>query len=192
MTSQFVVQVICWWRQATDHYLNQWGLWCHMASTRNVLHNIVSVWLIWKWGKFITVAYLWWLSSIRLPTNFGDDIQPKLQYATKGVHLFTTACWTSQHDDVIKWKYFRVTGPLCGEFTGHRWMPHTEASDAELWCFFDLRLNKRLSKQSWGWWSETPSRSLWRHSNGRVFLICHSKDRWYLYWIYRVNDNLYH
>ena len=31
---------------------------------------------------------------------------------------------------------FRVTGPLCWEFTGHRWIPHTEASDAELWCLF--------------------------------------------------------
>ena len=30
---------------------------------------------------------------------------------------------------------FRVTGPLCGEFTGHPWIPRTEASDAELWCF---------------------------------------------------------
>ena len=30
---------------------------------------------------------------------------------------------------------FRVTGPLCGDFTGHRWIPHTKASDAELWCF---------------------------------------------------------
>ena len=30
---------------------------------------------------------------------------------------------------------FRVTGPLCGEFTGHRWIPPTMASDAELWCF---------------------------------------------------------
>ena len=40
---------------------------------------------------------------------------------------------------------FRVTGPLCGVFTGHRWIPRTKASDAELWCFFDLRLNKRLS-----------------------------------------------
>ena len=28
---------------------------------------------------------------------------------------------------------FRVTGPLCGEFTSHRWIPHTKASDAELW-----------------------------------------------------------
>ena len=25
--------------------------------------------------------------------------------------------------------------PLCGEFTGHRWIPRTKASDRELWCF---------------------------------------------------------
>ena len=30
-------------------------------------------------------------------------------------------------------------------------------------AFFDMRLNKRLSKQSWGWWCETPSCPLWRH-----------------------------
>ena len=30
---------------------------------------------------------------------------------------------------------FRVTGPLCGEFPGHQWIPLTKASDAELWCF---------------------------------------------------------
>ena len=30
---------------------------------------------------------------------------------------------------------FRVTGPLCGEVTGHRWIPCTKASNAELWCF---------------------------------------------------------
>ena len=41
----------------------------------------------------------------------------------------------------------------------------TKASDAELWCFFDLRPNKRLRKQSRGWWFETPSRPLWRHCN---------------------------
>ena len=29
---------------------------------------------------------------------------------------------------------FRVTGPLCGKFTGHRWIPLTKAGDAELWC----------------------------------------------------------
>ena len=30
---------------------------------------------------------------------------------------------------------FRVTGPFWGEFTSHRWIPLTKASDAELWCF---------------------------------------------------------
>ena len=30
---------------------------------------------------------------------------------------------------------FRVTGHLCGEFIGPRWIPRTKASDAELWCF---------------------------------------------------------
>ena len=30
---------------------------------------------------------------------------------------------------------FRVTDPLCGEFTSQRWIPLTKASDAELWCF---------------------------------------------------------
>ena len=32
--------------------------------------------------------------------------------------------------------------------------------------FFDLRLNKRLSKQSGGWWYETLTPPLWRHRNG--------------------------
>ena len=61
---------------------------------------------------------------------------------------------------------FRVTGPLCGEFTGHRSIPLTKTSDVELWCFLSSVLNKWLSKQSLGWWFETPSHSLWRHCNG--------------------------
>ena len=31
-----------------------------------------------------------------------------------------------QHDDVIKWKHFRVIGHLCGEFAGYRWIPRTQ------------------------------------------------------------------
>ena len=49
--------------------------------------------------------------------------------------------------------------PVHGEFPTQR--PVTRSFDG----FFDLRLNKRLSKQSWGWWFETLSRPLWRHSN---------------------------
>ena len=30
---------------------------------------------------------------------------------------------------------FRVTGHLCGELTGPRWIPRTKVNDTELWCF---------------------------------------------------------
>ena len=49
--------------------------------------------------------------------------------------------------------------PVTGEFPSQR--PVTRSLDV----FFDLCLNKRLSKQLWRWWIETPSRSLWRHCN---------------------------
>ena len=48
---------------------------------------------------------------------------------------------------------------VAGEFPAKR--PATRSFDV----FFDLRLNKRLSKQAWGWWFETLSRPLWRHCN---------------------------
>ena len=60
---------------------------------------------------------------------------------------------------------FRVTGHLCGEFTGDRWIPAQRPVMRRSDVFVDLRLNERFSKQSWGWWFETPSRPLWRHSN---------------------------
>ena len=60
---------------------------------------------------------------------------------------------------------FPVTGHLCGEFTGHRWIPRTKASDEELWCFLWSGPEWTVSKQPWGWWFETPSWPLWRHSN---------------------------
>ena len=46
-----------------------------------------------------------------------------------------------------------------GEFPSQR--PVARSFDV----FFDQRLNKRLSKQLWGWWFEMPLRSLWCHRN---------------------------
>ena len=56
---------------------------------------------------------------------------------------------------------------VTGEFPAQR--PVTRSFDV----FFDLRLNKRLSRQSWGWCLETLSRQLWRHRN--VASICHKQ-----------------
>ena len=49
--------------------------------------------------------------------------------------------------------------PVNGEFPAQR--PVMRSFDV----FFDLRLNKRLSTQWWGWWFEMPWCSLWHHFN---------------------------
>ena len=85
-----------------------------------------------------------------------------------------TQCHTSHHCDSHNetpwWRHQMVTffalldlcvgnSAVTGEFPAQR---------SVTWSFdvyFDLRLIKRLSKQSLGWWFETPSRSLWRHCN---------------------------
>ena len=68
---------------------------------------------------------------------------------------------------------FRVTGPLCGEFTGPGEFPTQRPVTRSFDVFFDLRLNKRLSKQPWGWWFETLSWSLWHHCNDHM---CNDKS----------------
>ena len=57
--------------------------------------------------------------------------------------------------------------PVTGEFPSQR--PVTRSFG----IFFDLRLNKRLSKPSRHRWSETPSRSLWPHCNA-IYMVTFS------------------
>ena len=63
---------------------------------------------------------------------------------------------TSSNGDI-----FSVTGHLCGEFTGHRWIPLTKVRDAEHWSF--------LWPAPWinGWVNNREADdlrlSLWRH-----------------------------
>ena len=78
-------------------------------------------------------------------------------------------CSVHQHADVIKWKHFPRNCPFVRGI--HR-SPVNSLHKGQ-WCgafmfFFDLCLNKRLNKQSWGWWFETPSCPLWRHRNERA------------------------
>ena len=70
---------------------------------------------------------------------------------------YTAVYSTMYHDDVMKWKKSASLGLLWGESTGHRWIPFTKASDAELRYF----LWSAHVKQT----IETPSRSFWRHGN---------------------------
>ena len=80
---------------------------------------------------------------------------------------------------------FRVTGPLCGEFTGPSEFPTQRPVTRSFDVFFDLRLNKRLSKQPWGWWFETPSWSLWHQSNDGIDKLCFLRN---IYNRYRIKS----
>ena len=63
------------------------------------------------------------------------------------------------HDDVIKWKIF--------SFTGHFRRSPVNSPHKGQWrgaMMFFMCLNKRLSKQWWGWWFKTPWCPLWRRA----------------------------
>ena len=86
-------------------------------------------------------------------------------------------CYTAIGCDMSWWRHQMETfsallaicaenSPASGEFPAHR--PVTRSFHV----FFDLCLNKRLRKQSWGWWFETSSRPLWRHGNERRYHHC--------------------
>ena len=77
--------------------------------------------------------------------------------------------WQHQIETFSALLAFFVGNPLVsGELPWQR--PVTRSFDV----FFDLRLNQRLSKQSWGWWFETPLCPLWRHCNAIlcVYILC--------------------
>ena len=73
------------------------------------------------------------------------------------------------HDDVIKWKHFPHYWPFVrGIHRSPVNSPNKGQWRGALDVFFDL------SKQSWGWWFETPSDSLWRHCN-----VCEPGCKWW-------------
>ena len=93
------------------------------------------------------------------------------KFTLYGLNRFEKSQIFRDHDDVIKWKRF----PRYWQFVRgiHRWpvhSPHKCRWRGALMFSLICALNKRLSKQSWGWWFETPLRLLWRHCNA---LGCH-------------------
>ena len=135
----------------------------------NIWMPVMQYWRIWvRWSQVKFNRNNLWRSAN--PAHHTRSYEVTTLYAThiercilsieinSAINVFTIM--TSSYRNI-----FHVTGPLCGEFTGHgestAQRPVTRSFDV----FFDLGLNKQLSQKSWGWWFETPSRSLWRHSN---------------------------
>ena len=73
------------------------------------------------------------------------------------------------HDDVIKWKHFPRNWPFVrGIHRSPLNSQHKGQWRGALMISFICVWIEWLSKQSWGWWFETLSRSLWRHRNVKV------------------------
>ena len=74
----------------------------------------------------------------------------------------------SPHHDVIKWKHFPLYWPFVrGIHRSPVNSPHKGQWHRALRFSLICALNKRMSKQSWGWWFEMASCSLWRHCNDK-------------------------
>ena len=105
------------------------------------------------------MPWSWRRNTVCTPPIIGD-----YQWTTHDKSHSTITNWerplhmmTSSNGNI-----FRVTGPLCGEFTGPGEIPAQRPVTRSFDVFFDVRPNKRLSKQPWGWWFKTSSWSLWR------------------------------
>ena len=111
-----------------------------------------------------------WVKTVFMKTNVYESVVCKMVAICIGLNLWM---WhqCKMHRYIAWWRHqmetfsallaiFAGYSPVPGEFPAQR--PVTRSFGV----FFDLRLNKRLSKQSWGWWFDTLSRSLRRHRNG--------------------------
>ena len=76
---------------------------------------------------------------------------------------YRSKCWPWFHHQMETFSallaFCVVNSPVTSEFLAQS--PVTQSFDV----FFDLRLSKQLSKQSWGWRFEMPLSSLWHHCN---------------------------
>ena len=97
------------------------------CSVYHVYHNGIYMYIFKKISWVILMNLSWHLKE------------------TKHIKLHRTMI-TSSNGNI-----FRVTGSLCGEFTGPGEFPAQRPVTRSFDVFFDLRLNKILRKQPWGW-----------------------------------------
>ena len=128
------------------------------------VHKIFNIFILLRvHDKHVFTHLFPWCIHFNILHNicrFGDADS---RYTSDLIWEQTAKCMMTSSNGNI----FRVTGPLCGEFTGPGEFPTQRPVTRSCDVFFDLRLNKRLSKQPWGWWFETPSLSLCRHCNDK-------------------------
>ena len=91
-----------------------------------------KLWCYWK--SIVKTVHIKIVECFFIYLNYMDNVELSSIYS--GMNTIWTEeisgmdMMTSSNGNI-----FRVTGHLCGEFPGPRWIPRTKASDAELWHF---------------------------------------------------------
>ena len=171
-----VKQIICYLAKHTIFKIpvleQKWLLWLNCINPNTLMALLRSSQLDIRQGySKMFQLYKWVFSSILHFARIHQDIDRKMRRKyISGViellHMLYCHYLCIQHDGVIKWKHFSRYWPFVSGI--HRSpvdSPHKGQWHGTVISFFDLRLDKRLSKHSRNRWFETPSRSSWRHCN---------------------------
>ena len=146
---------LCVWPpQPPCHYVHGYGsTCCHKLRRPYRLGSDGSVlWLLWG-----VHGLHWWLGRSGHTEDPGHGLH---QVDMDCCYSLRNAWWRDQIEPFVALLALCAgNSPVTGEFPSQR--PLMQSFDV----FFDLRLNKRLSTQSWGWWFQKPLCPLWRHCN---------------------------
>ena len=122
-----------WWRHHAMQFELQWKNG-EMVHRSGMMINVI----IWS---FMEIYYA--ICKIMLRSMLIDHVHYKTRHENISDSLQNTLLMMASSNGNI----FDVTGSLCGQFTGRRWIPRKKSSDAELWCFLWSVPEQTQSKQ---------------------------------------------
>ena len=168
-----------------DMLCKQWHFCPKKACHGNIIRHLIQrdpyvcncnmTYILVRWN--LTESHYKYIRMV-LVTRY-SYVTDNWRTGNRGKRLFTTvrlltfAWWRHQMETFSALLVICAgNSPVPGEFPAQR--PVTRSFGV----FFDLHLNIRLSKQSWGWWFETSSSSLWRHWNDNYYSFHHITQFW--------------
>ena len=116
-------------------------IWVYLSYTGTMVRSAIY-WIyqctVHPWinfTRFISFVPFWWSLDQFYPNPWGSFHRHWGNHIT-AIRPVAQPCrmWWSNHDDVIKWKHFPRNWLFVRGIHRSRWIPHTKASDAELWC----------------------------------------------------------
>ena len=158
--------------QSNLNWIGHWGSNIYISFTDMLLKHLISILSATNTLPVAPIKFIAYNHLVRIKccmkycyqyTNLPRIIRLcclLFWHDTRQFHPYPSAWWRHQMETISALLALCVgNSPVTGEFPAQR--PVTQS----FYVFSYLRLNKRLSKQSWDWWCETPPCSLWRHCN---------------------------